>query len=117
MADIDREEDLDKLEEELGQPFVHEPEELDIGEGQTCFLNQDRRCMSDCTSYNLYADVPQGPERCVLLVYASHVAVNTKELVELTKKAAGLAKTKADDTARAQLANMPIPDPFGGKAP
>lgn len=113
--DADREQDLDELEQELQTPFVHEPDEVEAGDGQSCFLNQDRRCMPDCTSYNVYADVPQGPERCVLLVYASHAAVNTKELVELTKKAAGIARTRADDDTRATMANQSIPDPFGGK--
>ena len=110
---MDRDQELDDLEAELRTPFIERPDEVDAGVGQVCFLDKDRECLGDCTSFNTYAEVKQGPERCVLLVYASTVAVNTQELVQLGRKLTKQATTQAADEARAAIASQPIPDPFG----
>ena len=112
---MDRDEELDELEAELHTPYIEEPEELDEGAGQTCFLDGDRRCMPDCTAFNVYAEVQQGPERCVFLVYLANSAVDSHSLVALGKKIAGQYRMKAADEARVIMASSPIPDPFGGK--
>jgi len=109
----ERDQELDDLEEELRTPYIETPARVDEGSGQTCFLNQDRQCMPDCTSYNVHVDIPQGPERCILLVYAANCAVNTQELVQLSRKMVGQAKTQAADEARAAIAGAPIPNPYG----
>ena len=111
----DRDQDLDDLEKELNQPFLHRPEEIDAGAGQVCFIDGDRECAGDCTAFNIYADPKQGPERCILLVYTANVAVNTQELVQLGRKIAQQATTSAADDLRAAIASAPVPDPFGGK--
>jgi hypothetical protein len=115
MTDANRDEELDELERELSQdPYIESPDEINEGEGQTCFLNQDRRCASDCTAYNVHADLAQGPDRCVILVYSAGVILDVRELVDLSRKAAGVAKRQADDEARVALVSTPIPNPFGG---
>lgn len=111
----DRDEELDGLEAELRQPFIESPEEIEEGKGQTCWVDANRACMPDCTAFNVYTDMPQGPERCVLIVYTANSAVQTQELVQITKKAARQMKIKMEDDQRAALASSPIPDPYGGK--
>lgn len=109
----ERDQELDNLEQELRQPYIESPEEIEEGMGQTCWLNMDRQCMPDCTAYNVFTDMPQGPERCVLIVYAANSAVQTQELVQITKKAASQLKIKMQDDQRAALAGAPVPDPYG----
>jgi hypothetical protein len=115
VDEVDRDDDLDELQKELDQPYIHEPDEMEPGAGQTCFLNCDRLCRSDCTAYNVFADPAQGPERCILLVYVANSATNTAALVGFAKKMTQTAKVEAADKARAAMASAPIPDPFGGK--
>jgi hypothetical protein len=114
-GESERDEDLDELQKELEQPFIEEPDELDEGAGQTCFINQDRMCRADCTAFNIYAQPAQGPERCIMLVYLAATATNTEALVQLGKGMKKRARVQADDEARAAVASAPIPDPFGGK--
>ena len=114
MAEEDRDEELDALEEDLRQPYIAPPDEIKEGEGQICFLNADRPCLPDCTAFNIYAQPAQGPERCTFLLYAANLAVNTQELVQLGRKMTKQSQTQAADEARAAIASMPIPDPFGG---
>ena len=109
----ERDQELDELQRELSQP-IEPPEEVGEGEGQTCFINQDRLCRPDCTAFNSYAELKQGPERCILLVYLSHTAANTTELVGLGTKLAKITKIRAADEARVAIAAQPVPDPFGG---
>lgn len=111
----DRDEDLDLLEAELRQPYVESPEEIQEGKGQTCWLNMDRPCMPDCTAYNVYTDLPQGPERCTIIVYAANSAVMSQELVQITKKAATQLKIKMQDDQRVYMASGSIPNPYGEK--
>jgi hypothetical protein len=105
---------MDALETELRQPYIERPEEIEEGKGQTCWLDQNRSCEPDCTAFNIFTDTPQGPERCVLVVYTANSAVQSQQLVQITKKAARILKIKAEDDQRASLAAAPIPDPFGG---
>lgn len=69
---MDRDQELDEIEKELAQPFLHEPDKLDLAEGDVCWLNMDRICKPDCMAYNpedtdADGNKIQGPNRCVIL--------------------------------------------------
>ena len=113
----ERDQELDELERDLAaEPFIHRPDEIEEGKGQTCFLNENRMCEPDCTAFNVYADPQQGPERCILLVYLANSAVSTQELVQQSRLLLKQSRTQSADDARTALASAPVPDPFGGKA-
>lgn len=63
MGSDDRNRELD---EAVSDPYIEKPDELDVGDGQMCWLDSNRMCGPDCKAFNLSAE--QGPEQCLFLV-------------------------------------------------
>ena len=69
----DRDAELDGLNEELedGPKHIHQPDDMDIGDGTMCFLNVERKCGADCTAFNW--EIERGrrtaPNQCVILYH------------------------------------------------
>lgn len=94
----DRDREIDELVKELKAPHIERPDELNIGPGAMCFLNQARLCGPDCAAYVGEEALPH--ERCYLLVAAAGLPVLT-QLLNRSAYTAGLGPIKP-------------PDPMGG---
>lgn len=111
-----RDRELDELEETLkqklgeAQPYIEKPPHLSMADGSACWLNQDRRCDSDCRAYDIGVDPPEGPSVCTLLSAAMSVVENLDQLI----KVGDLLKKTTQDRARV-APPQPVPDPTGRK--
>lgn len=125
-----RDEELDKIEEELsdfekqvahaegGRPFIQRPNEMDIGPGMLCWMDGTRVCGPDCVAYNVEEFDPdtqeliQGPNKCLVLRYMGQQGAAALSVLLVNRKRI----TEIQDNKRAQDAPMPsVPDPYGGK--
>jgi hypothetical protein len=90
-----------------GSPYVAPPDDIEIGEGETCFLNARRVCAADCVAFNIDevdegGGVVQGPTKCTLIVLGGQIASSLSALVQIQKT----------DRRIKQHANMPDPPTF-----
>lgn len=83
-----REEELDQLErrlrENIERPYIERPDERDVGVGGACFLDRDRLCGPDCTSF-VDPEAPTAAERCVILSGVNTGLELLAELVQLKR--------------------------------
>lgn len=91
-------------------PYIEKPDELAVGDGSSCFLDQQRMCDADCRAYDPGAD--PGPARCTLLGGVMDIADGLQDFV----RQAALTRKTNEDRSRAQSQQAPVPDPFGKKA-
>lgn len=54
-----------ELDEAVSGPHIESPDELDVGDGQLCWIDNHRLCGPDCKAFNMAAD--QGPDQCLIL--------------------------------------------------
>lgn len=67
-----REQELDDLERELGTPYIHKPDDLEIGTSSLCWMDKDRVCDATCAAYNVSelgpnGEIAQGSQKCMIL--------------------------------------------------
>ncbi len=103
----DRDKELDEVQRDLGRPYIHEPDEKEIGQGAMCFLDRERLCGPDCASY--IGENPLPHERCLILSSFSGVVLAVDELIQIRKERAQRAPSVT------VTPSIPPPDPFGGK--
>ena len=53
-------------------PFIADPDEIDVQDGLSCWLNEARACGPDCVAFNIkqldeYGKPIAGPEACTAL--------------------------------------------------
>lgn len=112
----ERDEELDRLERELRDPFIETPDRIGVQEGAVCWLDARRLCGADCMAFNveglgLPKDEPvQGHARCILLATANS---QTVELAKLVASARRLVNELEDKKRTAAMPGMP--SPFGDK--
>ena len=101
------------LKQKLGEsaPYIEKPAQLGMSDGSACWINQDRRCDSDCRAYDIGVDPPEGPSVCTLLSAAISVVENLDQLI----KVGDLFKKSAQDRTRVAPQQQSIPDPTGRK--
>lgn len=110
----DRDKELDEIQAELrGKPTPHieSPENMEIADGSTCFLDQNRACSSDCRAFDISVRPAQGPDVCTILSSITSSASSMEALVNV----AGLLKKKNADAQRGTAASAGVPDPTGKK--
>lgn len=57
---------------DVGDPYLHPPDEVELEEGMACWRDERRICGTDCVAFNLATLDERGqptnvPEQCVLL--------------------------------------------------
>jgi hypothetical protein len=92
-----------------GAPFIAKPDEIDVQNGEACWLNSVRVCGADCIAFNIdetdeNGAPVQGPTKCTLIVLAGQVASGVTALVQLKQR---------DQKAR-QTPQAPPPPKAGG---
>lgn len=104
--------ELERIRRELlgeKQPHVELPDEREIADGSSCFLDQDRKCESDCRAYDIGVRPAQGPEVCTILGSLLDVSEALRPLIT----AAQVVRKKKQDEQRDKAGTQPIPDPTG----
>jgi len=53
-------------------PYIERPDEIEVQDGLSCWLNEARRCGPDCVAFNVsqideHGDPIAGPEACTAL--------------------------------------------------
>jgi hypothetical protein len=97
--------ELKNVLEELakaGDPtrYVQKPEQIEVKDGETCWMNQVRVCGPDCIAFNRdeideHGSPVQGPTKCTLIVLAGQLGAGMTALVQLTQKAQQMQHTPA----------------------
>ena len=111
-----RDRELDELAATLkqklseSQPYIERPPQLSMSDGSACWINQDRRCDTDCRAYDIGVDPPEGPSVCTLLSAAISVVENLDQLIRV----GDLLKKTTQDRARV-APQQSVPDPTGRK--
>ncbi len=83
-----------------GSPYLEEPAEIELRNGEACWINHIRVCGADCIAYNIdevdTAGSPvQGPTKCMLIVLGGQMASELGALVQLKQRAMKQAQTPA----------------------
>lgn len=92
-----------------GAPHIAKPDEIDLQNGEACWLNSVRVCGADCIAYNVdetdeHGSPVQGPTKCTLIVLGGQIASGIGALVQLKQR-----EQKARQTPQA-----PSPPKAGG---
>lgn len=87
-----------------GSPHIEGPEEIEVRNGEACWINHIRVCGADCIAYNIdevdEAGSPvQGPTKCMIIVLGGQVASELGALVQLKQRALKQAQTSASPAA------------------
>lgn len=81
-----------------GAPFIAEPSEIEVRNGEACWLNHIRVCGADCIAFNIeevdeVGSPVQGPTKCTLIVLGGQVASELSTLTLLKQRELKSAQT------------------------
>jgi hypothetical protein len=112
-----RDKELDELEAELkaaaaaknATPYIEKPDQLDVGDGTACWIDQNRMCNPTCRAWDYEVQPAQGPDVCRALRSITDIPEMLGRLIDI----GGLIKKKAQDNQRTAASSAPVPDPTG----
>lgn len=85
---------------QVDDPYIEQPDKMNVDVGGACFLDRNRMCGPDCTSFT-DPSAPTAQERCTILTAASVGLDLLRDLVQLRRPPVAAAP------------NIPPPDPMG----
>lgn len=117
----DRDVEMDDVEKELRdaaskKPFIHRPEQLDIGKGALCWMDGARLCGPDCVAFNPQEGLdPSGvpvdsPNKCLVLTYMGQQGSAALSIISVNT----MVRKRMQDEKRPGPGDVP-PPPVGGK--
>lgn len=94
---MERDEELSEAERELAEAekafgssrYIHRPDEIDLQDGMTCWLDGERVCGGDCMAFNIDGD---GPNQCLVLHYQGQIGSAALIEIAANKKRLQLAQ-------------------------
>lgn len=101
----ERDTELSGLDKELADdPHIHRPDDIKIGDGTMCWLNQERMCGGDCTAFN-WEMRGESPNQCVILYHMGAMGSGAIGFIH----SLNLSKRSQEDTQRQDATNQEVP--------